>query len=43
MPKEGEEALDDEAKQYAARKLRFQILTKLFYAPHHAPPAKKKK
>ncbi len=47
IPKEGEEALDDEAKQYHARKLKFQILTRLFYAPHivaqHPPPPKKQK
>ena len=44
IAKEGEEPLDEEAKHYAARKLRFQILTKGFYSPpvppaHHQQPA----
>jgi hypothetical protein len=37
QPKEGEDALDEEARLYHARKIRFQILTRLFYAPHLVP------
>lgn len=31
MPKEGEEPMDEEAKQLLAKKLRFKLLTKGFY------------
>lgn len=33
QPKEGDDPLDDEAKQLMARKLRFKLMTKGFYAP----------
>ena len=41
QPKEGDEPVDEETKQFLARKLRLQIMTKGFFAPHH--PKKKSK
>jgi hypothetical protein len=43
MPKEGEEAFDDETKQIFARKLKFKYLTKGFYCPDEPKPKKKSK
>jgi hypothetical protein len=36
IPKEGEEVLDEDAKGFLARKLKFQILTKGFFVHHEA-------
>ena len=36
QPKEGDEPIDEATKEFMARKLRFQISSKGFYAPHHA-------
>ncbi len=41
LPKEGEDAVDEDTKQILAKKLRFQIMTRGFFAPH-AEQAKKK-
>jgi len=41
-PKEGEEALDEETKQLEARKLRFKIMSRLFFSME-IPEVKKKK
>lgn len=42
VPKEGEEPMDDEAKQLLARKHRFKILTKAFYVNKDKPSKKPK-
>jgi hypothetical protein len=42
QPKEGEEPIDEDTKQLMARKLRFKLMTKGFFAPH-APNKKVKK
>lgn len=42
LPNEGEEPLDEETKQQFARRIRFEKMTRMFYAPDEAAEYAKK-